>query len=94
MRELNEIIKQVQKILSCPICHRKYQLSEIKIKGFWDNIFFLGVNCNNGHINSVMNVIITQKNTPKSNIQNNKIVIELTKVLEDFNGDFENIWKK
>ncbi|EKD57056.1 MAG: hypothetical protein ACD_58C00010G0002 [uncultured bacterium] len=96
MRELDEIIKQAQKILSCPICHRKYQIPEIKLKGFWGNIFFLGVNCQNGHELTNMNVVISQNSTKSKmhNQFNNNDIKELAKVLSDFNGDFENIWKK
>ncbi len=109
IRELNmnnfeDIIKIAQQFLCCPICKRRYNFDEIKLRGWLDNIYFLQVDCDNNHkpisisvaissepINkNIINVFKKQTIVKKSKDNNNLMV----KDLKDFNGDFESLWKK
>lgn len=70
MRELMEILKLAQKVLSCPICHRRYQLKEIELKGLLGNICVLQVNCFNHQYPVMMSVVINQQPVSSKSIRN------------------------
>lgn len=110
MKKLKKILEHVQKILSCPICHKHYLLDEIEIIGLLDGIYLLQVKCNNKHQPITMTVVISEEPVDEHTIQSlttytkrnklNKLSIKpieikkLTQILETFDGDFEKLWKK
>lgn len=104
MRELSEIYKIAQKILACPICHRKYDLSDIKLVGMWQGIYILQVNCIRNHPSVNMTVVISEESinnksklSLSKNTQNKSDLININKfeqALMSFDGDFEKLWKK
>lgn len=58
MKNIFSIIREAQKILYCPVCKRRYDLSEIKLKGFLDNIYILQTQCAVGHQPIIMTIIV------------------------------------
>jgi len=104
MDRFQKIIKIAQKFLYCPKCKRKYDISEIKLRGWFDDIFILQTQCANGHKPIIMNVIISTKPIDKDiiNIVNKKTDAKkienknklFAQAIDNFNGDFESLWKK
>lgn len=106
MGTFNDILKKAQKILSCPICKRAYNLNEIKLKGMFENIYIFQTLCSNGHA-PVITIFIANYN--KKNNKKLAIVDESTNVmssitsdeikemhncLNNFDGDFQKIFSK
>lgn len=100
MNELQEILKQTQKILSCPICKKKYQFNEIKLIGFLGGLYFFQVECQKNHSAIIMNIIISKNPIDFRESENPMPVNEainmqkLSKSIEEFDGDFEKLWKR
>lgn len=95
MNQFKEIIKAAQQMLSCPVCKKKFNLNEIKIRGWFDNTYFLAANCANKHkrvnISIVINIKSKNTNTSKINKDNWQ---KITQTIDQFDGDFEKLWKK
>lgn len=91
MLNLREIIQQIQQDLYCPVCGKNYEIGEIRLKGLFDHTLIIQTICANGHITLFMTAC--NLNRPKSPINSNDI-IELHKMLEQFDGDFQNLWNK
>lgn len=100
MPPLNKILKKAQKILSCPICKRKFRLDEIKFQGALGSYYIFQTICHN-HSTPVMAVFVTDYhkdvnlNNPDFDypLEQNE-VLDLYQNLEKFNGDFISLWKK
>lgn len=90
MPSLMEIIQQIQRDLSCPICGQKYKIGKIRLRGLFDHTLIIQTICTNGHLTFFMTTIKTQKKTPLSTND----IIDLHQLLENFNGDFQKLWKK
>lgn len=98
MNNILNIIREAQKILYCPVCKRRYSLSEIKLKGFLGNIYILQTKCGVNHSPATMTIIIHNLGDEMPNkITSQQIqaqdIKKLTKALENFDGDFKNLWK-
>lgn len=97
MNNLITIIKEAQKVLFCPECKRRYNLGEIKLKGFFDNIYILQTSCANNH-NPIIMTIIVHNHKEKRTLQSpqkyigNQDIIQLNNALDNFNGDFKSLW--
>jgi len=90
MPNLTEIIQQIQRDLSCPICGKNYEIGEIRLRGLFDHTLIIQTICANGHLTLFMTIVKVQKQKP---ISTNEI-IDLHKTLENFKGDFQKIWNK
>lgn len=99
----NDIIKQAQKILACPVCKKHFNKTDIKLRATLDNTFIFQTICNN-HKNPVVTVFIAtfgNNNQPKLNLNNinfkpitSNDLIEYHKQINNFDGDFIKLWKK
>lgn len=100
MNELQEILKQTQKILSCPICKKKYQFNEIKLKSFFGGLYFFQAECHQNHSSIIMNIIISKNPIdlwePVNQAPSNGVIDirKLSRSVEEFDGDFEKLWKR
>lgn len=97
MRDFEKILHQAQKILSCPICHRKYKLSEIILRGFFENIYLLNIICNKKHSPISMTVVI--QSVHKKAFQQDAVIGQeniknYQEQLNQFDGDFIKLWNK
>lgn len=91
-----DLIKQIQRDLACPVCGRKFELSQIKIRGAFEQILFIQTTCSEGHLTLLMTVLKEQdmvKREPKPAITTNE-VLDLSNRLNEFKGDFEKEWKQ
>lgn len=90
MPDIGEILKRIQRELSCPVCGSKFEMSGIKVRGQIDPVTIVQTTCPDGHLTLFM--------TAFSKITKNAIItdqiLDLTNSLKDFNGDFAKIWKK
>ena len=108
MDNFKHIIKMAQKFLYCPICKRKYNIEEIKLKGWFENIYFLQVDCRNNHKPISISIVMSNKPINKNIVkafenfnlshkkQSEKINYSqlISKEINNFDGDFEKLWKK
>jgi len=108
--EFKDILIHAKETLACPICKRKYRLSEIKLQAFFADIYILKVSCYNNHAPITINAIITNKPVgdkilklvskivKESDFDRNKLskkdITNIKKTIDDFDGDFEKLWKK
>ncbi len=99
----NDIIKQAQKILACPVCKKHFSENNIKLRASLDNTFIFQTICNN-HKNPVVTVFIATFGNNQSKIKSNNLIdikpiskndlIEYHKQINNFDGDFIRLWKK
>lgn len=100
MNNFQSILKEIQKTLHCPICNRNYRLEEIKLRGFFDQIFIFQTICINNHQPVSAILIVTPQKEP-GNLKTNasyqpissKEEEEFKKALRNFNGDFRAIFR-
>ena len=93
MPNIEKILKQIQKELSCPVCGRKFEINNIKLRGSFGQTVVVQTNCTEGHITLFMTTFDKKTELEKESISADD-VLNLTKRLEDFNGDFETLWTK
>lgn len=90
MSNLYKIVEQIQKDLYCPVCGKKFNVGEIRIKGIFNHTIIIQSICDEGHITLFMTKI-------HGNIKDNQPITKidisnLHKELIDFDGDFEKQW--
>lgn len=92
MPNLGEIIRQIQRDLSCPVCGKNYDIGEIKLRGLFDHTLIIQTICSSGHLTLFMTTIkeYRQKKTPITSDD----LIELHQALENFDGNFQKLWNK
>jgi C4-type Zn-finger protein len=98
MSNLPEIIKQIQRDLACPICGAKYEISQIKVRGAFEQVLIIQTTCSDGHLTVFMTIFNEQDKQNKEvkiAITTNE-VLDLSNSLTKFNGDFEGLklWKQ
>lgn len=49
MNLIDQIINQAKHVLNCPVCNSRYLDGDIKLKGFFDNIYVFEAFCANNH---------------------------------------------
>lgn len=91
MPNLTEIIQQIQRDLSCPICGKKFEIGEIKLRGLFDHTLIVQTICANSHMTLFMTTI--KEGRKLAPISAND-VIDIHKALENFDGNFASLWKK
>lgn len=93
MPNIQELLKQIQRDLSCPVCGRKYEMGDIKVRGALDYILIIQTMCAEGHLTLFMTVFRAHKKIQIQPMTEND-VLDLHNSLKDFKGDFEKQWNK
>jgi len=96
MPNMQELLKQIQRELACPICGRKYELNQIKIRSVFEQVLIVQTTCSDGHLTLLMTIIKEQdkvKKELKPGLTTNE-VLDLSNSLNSFKGDFEKEWKQ
>lgn len=71
MFNFQKILQEISQSIYCPICKRKYNPKEIKVRGFLDETLILEVKCNNHHNPAVALIIAERKRNQQAH--NNKV---------------------
>jgi C4-type Zn-finger protein len=92
---MSELIKQIIRDIACPICGQKYELSQVKVRGSFEQLLIIQTNCSDGH----MTLFMTMFNEKDKVIKDKPAIVtdevlDLSNSLKKFNGDFEKIWAK
>lgn len=95
MGNFHEILEQIKRQLHCPVCGKKYEQGEIKLRGSFSHILVIQTICSGGH----STLFVTNTKNPKEIVKDKKPVItddvlDLHNALKKFNGDFEKKWQK
>lgn len=95
MHNFNDILEQIKRQLHCPVCGKKYELGEIKLRGSFARTLVIQTICPGGH----STLFVTDTRNPKEVTENKKPIItdevlDLHIALKKFNGDFEKQWQK
>lgn len=90
MKNLYQIIYQIQKNLNCPICSESYEIDKISLKGLFGKALIVQLICKNNHVTLLLTDYIQNEVTPINeedlkNLHNNLI---------NFDGDFRRIWQQ
>lgn len=93
MKPIDRILIEAQRNLSCPVCGRRYEISEIKVRGVFDSTYVLQTVCQENHnpisttfIAAVGNAVFKEiTELPISRIE----TVRFNKALEQFDGDFK-----
>lgn len=93
MPNIQEILKQIQRDMSCPICGTKFELKDIKIRGQFDHALVIQTMCTDGHLTIIMTIFKKQDKIPVKAIATDE-VLDFSNCLNNFKGDFEKLWKK
>lgn len=92
MPNLHEIIAQIQRDLYCPVCGKNYEIGEIRLRGLFDHTLIIQTICSGGHITLFMTSF--RGNEQKKIPFTNNDILDLHNGLNDFDGDFQKIWKQ
>jgi len=87
---LHEIIEQIQKDLTCPVCGRKYEIGEIRLRGLFDHTLIVQTVCVNHHLTLFMT---TYRKQEKPQPIASDEILDLHRNLKNFDGDFKKLWK-
>ena len=95
MNSFDDIIAQAQRYISCPKCGRSFSLGEIHLKGFFDNTFILEATCSNGHPSVVTLFVASYRgqSLKSEDVIAAKDVESANNQIDDFDGNFQEIWK-
>lgn len=89
MPNMQEIIKQIQQDLRCPVCGNKYDLESIKIRGLIDKTVVVQAICKNNH----PTLFITSfHNKSEYKALTADDLLDLHNELTEFDGDFIKLW--
>lgn len=91
MPNKNEIIKQIQRDLSCPVCSKKFELTEIKVKASFDQIMVVQTVCPEGHATLFITFFKSLYSKSAEPINTDQ-VLDFSNNLNNFNGDFKKLW--
>ena len=96
MPNMPELLKQIQRDLACPICGRKYELSQIKVRGAFEQILIIQTTCMEGHLTLFMTVFHENDKVDKKSFKaiTSNEVLDISNKLNNFHGDFEKLWAK
>jgi len=94
--DFNKILADIQKNLSCPVCKRKFTVSEIKFKYVLENLILFTVFCSNKHVPvKIVNLLVVDRTLRKeTSFLEEKNMPKIYKQIDNFNGDFIRLWKK
>lgn len=92
MPNIQEIIKQIQRDLSCPVCGTKFAMKDIKVRGVFDHTLIVQTMCAGGHLTLLLTVFKKQEKMPTTPIITDE-VLDFDNSLNNFKGDFEKLWK-
>lgn len=103
---INIMIKRAQRNLICPLCKKHYLPEEIKLRGFFDELFIFQTKCQKFHPPVVSIFITAYSNQTTINarpkqyyheheeIIPSRIIQNIHRQIEEFDGDFLKLWKK
>lgn len=96
MNIIDNILRQLYQIVTCPRCNRKYTNGEIKLCGYLGNIVILEAICANQH-KPIYTLLLIDCQTKHSFSHKNRRVLpkdvyRLKIFLNDFNGDFHALF--
>jgi len=99
---LDEIIAEAKRTLSCPACGRHYEDTEIKLRGYLDDAYIIQTVCSNGHPPLITMFVASAGSihpmSPLGSNHNKKAHITFDDALkaheqiEKFNGQFSKVW--
>ena len=92
MPNIQEILKQIQRDLSCPICGAKFEMKDIKVCGAFEHAVIIQTVCHKGHLTLFMTVLKSQAK-PQTPVTMDE-TLDFNISLNKFDGDFEKLWKK
>lgn len=102
-KDFNKILQNAQRNFICPLCGKQYLQNEIKLRGFFDEVYIFETRCIKTHplLVSIFIAALSDKtniNTKLKTIFNPKqdfqeIVTDIHKQLDQFDGDFSKLWE-
>ena len=92
MPNIQEILKQIQRDMSCPVCGAKFAMKDIKVRGAFDHVVVIQTMCAEGHLTLFMTVFKKQEKIVAHPLVNDE-VLDFSNAINHFNGDFEKLWK-
>ena len=92
MPNIQEILKQIQRDLSCPVCGSRFEMRDIKVRGAYEHTLIIQTMCFEGHLTLFMTVFRSQKKIQIKPVTTDD-VLDLHQAIRNFNGDFEKLWK-
>jgi hypothetical protein len=95
LNNFDKLIKEIQKTLFCPECKKRFNLKNIKLRGFFDETYILETRCENDH-ESLLAVFITQKKSKTNKLAPMSVNdgVKFKKYLKNFNGNFKSVFNK
>lgn len=101
--ELKEIVKQLKKMVPCNVCHKKFMNEDLQVLSTYHNeglFHFYCHNCKNQLVVHVSIVVQNDEKTANFNIKthtgdliNPNEVLDMHNFLNQFNGDFKQLFK-
>lgn len=92
MPNIQQILKQIQKEMSCPICGAKFPGKDIRVRGAFEHTIIIETVCTMGHLTLFMTILRGRRQSVREITPDD--MLNFSNILNNFNGDFEKLWKK
>lgn len=90
------MLEQAQTALSCPVCHRRFERAELRVRGMFERHGIIQASCNEKHNPAVVIFIADehgQQRTTTEQPLTKQDVLELHQSLRTFDGNFRKYLK-
>ncbi len=90
--QLESMLEQAQAALTCPVCHRQFERTELRLRGMLEKHGIVQAACSDKHNPAVVIFIADQQAGGSSHANQQPLtttdVLELHRTLETFDGNF------
>lgn len=97
--DFRDILRIAREILYCPVCGAHFDLEKIAVRGMFDDKYIIQTECRNNHqpvraifISSIAQQQLDQILEPSTSLSGDNI-LDLKLALNNFDGDFEKVFK-
>ena len=93
---LDSMLDQAQAVLSCPVCQRRFDRGELRLRGMFERHGIIQASCSDKHNPTVVIFIADEhggKRTASEQPLTKQDVFELHQTLQTFDGNFRKYLK-
>lgn len=94
---IDSMLQQAQAVLVCPVCHRRFERSELRLRGMFEHHGIIQASCSATHNPTIVIFVADEQATNRSAVQQpltKQDVLELHQTLRTFDGDFRKHLKR
>ena len=91
--DINQILEKACQNITCPLCGKLHQKKEVKLRGFFDEVYIFQTQCAKNHP-LLTSIFIATLNSDAKIDTRKKLIDTIHKQINEFDGDFSKLWKQ